>query len=73
MNQPHLKFNMYGDNRGYEKEARPAFPILIQMAKVPETITYGKLAKRIGVSNPKNLRYPLGSITTILYELQEEW
>ena len=29
--------------------------------------------EKIGVSNARNLDYPLGSISTTLYELQEEW
>ena len=73
MKQPDPQLNMFGNDKNYQKVARDAFPILIQLTRIKETITYGELAKKIGVSNARNLDYPLGSISTTLYELQEEW
>ncbi len=67
------QLNLYGNEKHYQKVGRSAFPILIHLAKVREFITYGELAKKINVSNPRNLNYPLGSVWVTLYELQEEW
>ena len=73
MNRPDPQPNMFGNDKDYQKVARDALPILIHLAKARETIIYGDLAKKIDVSNPRNLRSPLGSIATTLYEIQEEW
>lgn len=67
------QLNLYGNEKPYQKVGRSAFPILIHLAKAGEIITYGELAKKIDVSNPRNMNFPLGSIWVTLYELQEEW
>ena len=67
-----------GDNISGEEEhqevARKALPILIEKAKVGETINYGTLADKLGIS-PHEYPMPqmLGSIVTTLSELGEEW
>lgn len=72
--------NLYGE-KSYQKVARDAFPILIQLAtddKHP-TIYYEKLAEISGVTHiVKNrmghwMRHPLGSIWRTLFELQESF
>ena len=67
--------DLYGDAYKYQKSARAAFPILIQLAKAKETITYAELGEKINLSKPivYVVGEPLGSIWTTLYELQEEW
>ena len=63
---------MQGD-KPYQKWARSALPLLVRQAKARRTITYQDLAKELGMPNPRNLNFPLGSIGTSLQGLGEEW
>jgi hypothetical protein len=49
-------------NQLYQIRARKAFPILVRQAKAHRTITYEELAQELGMKNPRNLNYVLGSI-----------
>ena len=64
--------HMQGD-KPYHKYARAALPLLVRQAKARKPITYGSLAKELGMPNARNLDYPLGSIGTSLQRLGEEW
>lgn len=57
----------------YQQRARAALPILVRQAKAGRKIYYADLAVEIGIPNPRNLNYPLGSIGTALKELSEAW
>lgn len=46
----------------YQVRARATLPILIRQAKAGATIFYSDLAKELGMPNPRNLNYVLGSI-----------
>lgn len=60
-------------NKLYQQRARVALPILVRQAKAGKKIYYADLAEEIGIPNPRNLNYPLGSIGTSLKELSEVW
>ncbi len=49
-------------NRVYQERARRALPLLVRQAEAGETIFYSDLAQELGISNPRTLNYPLGSI-----------
>lgn len=65
--------NMFGDQE-HQQLAREALPLLIEKAKVRDTIKYGDLAGKLEIAA---YDYPmsqmLGSIVTTLYELGQEW
>ena len=46
----------------YQQRARVALPILVRQAKIGKTMFYGDLANELGMPNPQNLNYVLGSI-----------
>lgn len=60
-------------NQLYHERARAALPILVRQAKAGVPITYERLAKELGMSNARNLNYPLGSIGNSLRELSRCW
>ena len=64
--------HMHGDKL-YQKRARAALLLLVRQAKARKSVTYERLAKELGMPNPRNLNYPLGSIGTTLQRLGEEW
>lgn len=57
----------------YQQRARSALPILVRQAHAGQTIYYAALAEELGLSSPRVLNYPLGSIGTSLQELSEVW
>ena len=57
----------------YHERARAALPLLVRQAKAGKPITYGSLAKELGMLNARNLNHPLGSIGTSLQQLGKEW
>lgn len=63
---------MFG-NKLYQKRARKVLPILVRQANARETITYQNLANEIGIPNPRNLNYILGSVGETLLELSVKW
>ena len=64
---------MFGDEE-HQELAREVLPLLIEKAKVRDTIKYGDLAHKFKIDR---FGYPmaqmLGSIVTTLYELGQEW
>lgn len=63
---------MWG-NEEYQQRAQRALPILVRQAIAGKPITYQRLADELGMSNPRTLNYPLGSVGRTLIELGEEW
>lgn len=65
---------MFGDKL-YQTRARQALPILVRQALSRKPIFYEALAVELGMPNPRNLNYVLGSIGTTLNELASdpEW
>lgn len=57
----------------YQQRARIALPILVRQAHAVAKIYYAQLAAELGMSNPRTLNYPLGSIGTALELLSKEW
>ena len=57
----------------YQQRARKILPILVRQAKVAQKIYYSDLAREVGISNPRNLNYPLGSIGNALKSLSRKW
>lgn len=60
-------------NKLYQKRARAALPILARQAKARSTLFYSDLAQELGMPNPRNLNYVLGSIGQTLEHLSEQW
>lgn len=62
---------MFGDKL-YQVRARQALPILVRQALSRKPIFYEALAAELGMPNPRNLNYVLGSIGTTLNELASD-
>lgn len=63
---------IWGD-KPYQRKGREALPLLVRQARAQQPITYSSLAAELGISSPRNLGYPLGSIGESLGELSKEW
>lgn len=63
--------SLHGDKL-YQERARRAFPILVRQAEARKTIYYSDLAEELGMPNPRNLNYVLGSIGQTLQLLSDE-
>ncbi len=57
----------------YQKRARKALPVLVRQALSGAPIFYEELADELGMSNPRNLNYVLGSVGQSLIELGLQW
>lgn len=64
--------NLNGD-LPYQVFGRKALPLLVRQAEAGHTIFYSSLSQEIGMLNPRNLNYPLGSIGKSLEELSIVW
>ena len=53
----------------YQQRARAALPILVRQAQAGTPIFYSELALELGMPNPRNLNYVLGSIGQTLKAL----
>jgi hypothetical protein len=53
----------------YLERARVTLPYLVRQAKAGQTIYYSDLAEEVGIPNPRNLNYVLGSIGNALVAL----
>lgn len=53
----------------YQQRARAALPLLIRQAKAQQTIFYADLAEELGMKNPRNLNFVLGSVGRTLQKL----
>ena len=57
----------------YQRRAFSALPLLVRQAEAGQTIHYEQLARELGMPNPQNLNYVLGSIGTSLQNLSQLW
>lgn len=57
----------------YQERARQAFPLLVRQAEAGQTVFYSSLAEELGMPNPRNLNYVLGSIGQTLENLSKVW
>jgi hypothetical protein len=57
----------------YQERARAALPLLVRQAQAGNPIFYSDLATELGIPNPRNLNYVLGSIGQALVELSKAW
>lgn len=57
----------------YQRRARLAFPLLVRQARSRTAVTYTDLADELGMPNPRNLNYPLGSIGRTIENLSKKW
>lgn len=62
----------FGDKL-YHERARQALPLLVRQAHAQQKIYYSSLADELGMPNPRNLNFVLGSIGQALIRLAEEW
>jgi hypothetical protein len=61
----------FGDKL-YQQRARAALPLLVRQAKAQKTIFYADLAEELGMSNPRNLNFVLGSVGRSIFQLSKE-
>ncbi|OPF95037.1 hypothetical protein I8G32_03950 [Rhodopseudomonas palustris] len=57
----------------YQDRARRAFPLLVRQAEAHQPIYYSSLAEELGMPNPRNLNYVLGSIGQTIENLSAVW
>ena len=57
----------------YQERARAVLPILVRQARAHSPIFYSDLATELGMPNPRNLNYVLGSVGKALKELSQAW
>ena len=57
----------------YQQRARIVLPMLVRQAWSGQPVRYEMLATEAGMSNPRNLNYPLGCIGERLDALADEW
>lgn len=60
-------------NKAYQVRARAALPLLVRQAEAGVPIFYSDLAEELGMPNPRNLNYVLGSIGQSLERLSKVW
>jgi hypothetical protein len=57
----------------YQERARAALPLLVRQAAAAKPIFYSALAEELGMPNPRNLNYVLGSIGQAMVRLSKKW
>jgi len=57
----------------YQERARAALPLLVRQAQAAKPIFYSALAHELGIPNPRNLNYVLGSIGQAMEGLSKQW
>mgnify|MGYP003381624137 FL=1 len=62
-----------GGNKLYQERARAALPLLVRQAAAAKPIFYSALAEELGMPNPRNLNYVLGSIGQAMVRLSKQW
>lgn len=62
---------IHGDKL-YQQRARAALPILVRQAWAHETIYYSELAAELGMTNPRVLNYPLGSVGNTMLAMADD-
>ena len=56
----------------YQQRGRAALPLLVRQAKSQKTIFYADLAEELGITNPRNLNFVLGSVGQSILRLARE-
>jgi len=64
--------NIHGDKL-YQQRAREALPILVRQSFSRKQMFYQELANELGMPNPRNLNFVLGSIGQSLIDVGQEW
>lgn len=62
-----------GGDKLYQERARVALPLLVRQAAAAKPIFYSALAEELGMPNPRNLNYVLGSIGQAMVRLSKKW
>ncbi len=57
----------------YQQRARKALPLLVRQAQAGNTVYYSELADELGMPNPRNLNFVLGSIGQTIENLAKDW
>lgn len=57
----------------YQERARAALPLLVRQAEAGNRIYYSELAAELGMPNPRNLNFVLGSIGQTMQNLSKAW
>lgn len=57
----------------YQKRARATLPLLVRQATAGKSIFYSDLAEELGMPNPRNLNYVLGSVGQAMLQLSKKW
>lgn len=57
----------------YQQRAVEALSILVRQALASRSIYYGEIALELGMENPRNMNFVLGSIGTSLRRLADQW
>lgn len=60
-------------NKPYQERARAALPIIVRQAHAHSPIFYSDLATELGMPNPRNLNFVLGSIGQTVKGLSRTW
>lgn len=60
-------------SKAYQVRARAALPLLVRQAEAGAPVFYSDLAEELGMPNPRNLNYVLGSIGQSLELLSNIW
>lgn len=60
-------------SKAYQIRARAALPLLVRQAEAGAPVFYSDLAEELGMPNPRNLNYVLGSIGQSLELLSKVW
>jgi hypothetical protein len=60
-------------NKLYQQRARQTLPLLVRQAEAGVPIFYSSLAMELGMPNPRNLNYVLGSIGQTMERLSKAW
>lgn len=60
-------------DKPYQERARRTLPLLVRQAKAGTPIFYSDLAEELGMPNPRNLNYVLGSIGRSMELLSKSW
>lgn len=67
-----ISANMHGEKL-YQQRAREALPILVRQAFSRKPMYYQQLADELGMPNPRNLNFVLGSVGQSLMDLGQAW
>ncbi len=73
MNEATEVVNLLSGDKLYQERARRALPLLVRQAVARAPVYYSALAEELGMPNPRNLNYVLGSIGEALGGLSGRW